>query len=56
LDWEHGRVAERRIGGWIVDDNTERFLYFVAGCVGYSFDPSDWMAIETALEFSRPAR
>lgn len=37
------------VGGWLHRDNTERFLEFVAQCVGYDFDSSDWLAIETAL-------
>jgi hypothetical protein len=37
-------------GGWISDSNLRRFLDLVSFYAGYSFDQSDWLAIEAGLE------
>ncbi len=51
-----GRTASHRyprfvaeVGGWVWPSNVEPLLRWVSLFVGYSFDDSDWQALEAAL-------
>jgi hypothetical protein len=37
------------VGGWILPGNLRTLMFWVAHYVGYSFDDSDWAAVQAAL-------
>lgn len=37
------------IGGWILPGNLRTFMFWLAHYVDYSFDESDWAAVQAAL-------
>ena len=37
------------IGGWIMPGNLRSLMFWLAYYVGYSFDESDWEAVQAAL-------
>jgi hypothetical protein len=43
------RVSDDRVLGWVWPSNVRPFLTHAASYIGYEFDDSDWMAVETAL-------
>lgn len=52
--WQSDRMAVRGeiriVEGWIWSENVQPFLALMARYVGYSFDDSDWQAVELGLE------
>jgi|HubBroStandDraft_1064217.scaffolds.fasta_scaffold337671_2 hypothetical protein len=42
-------MESAEVGGWILPGNVHTLMFWIAHYVGYSFDDSEWQAVQAAL-------